>query len=148
MRKMNYYYSSGKDSDGAHHSGPLQFIFLWRMKMEYIKAMRICNRMCNTMQKTDCLKCKKCELSSINNSKNMGCNDFMRHYPEIAELILEKWNKENPEKTFADDFFEKHPNAEKDLNNIPHVCALKCGYVKECRTDRRCDKCWTQSLEE
>lgn len=116
--------------------------------MEYIKAMRICNRMCNTMQKTDDLKCEKCELCSSNNGTNMAYNDFVRHYPEIAEQILEKWNEKNPEKTFADDFFEKHPNAVKGCNDVPFVCALMCGYVKECRADKRCDKCWTRPLEE
>lgn len=110
--------------------------------MNFTQAMRTWDRMCNSFADG----CSPCPLHKARG--NGTCRDWVGEHPDEAVKIFVKWAAEHPEKTFADDFFEKHPNAEKDLNDIPYVCAFKCGYVKECSIDRRCDKCWTQPLEE
>lgn len=66
--------------------------------------------------------------------------------------FVEKWSKEHPQKTIADDFFEKHPDAKKFENGTPKVCAAYCGYCTDCRLDdygdRDCYSCWNMPVNE
>lgn len=104
--------------------------------MEFKEAMRIFNRICKEREMCEgcvlenkCIVLKECDCST-------------------AEAILAKWAEEHPEKTIADDFFEKHPRAKRGEGMVPTVCAEDCGYVlgKECKGD--CAKCWRRPLEE
>lgn len=84
------------------------------------------------------------------------------HDPELdiekAVEAAEKWGEEHPEKTMAQDFFEKHPNAPTYIAGIPHICPYYCGYVKnkecpeyediESSEGSRCIKCWSRPLED
>lgn len=110
--------------------------------MEFKEAMRIWARMCKAQ--VDCNHCQfdgecPCELTP------------MKTDASETEAILAKWAAEHPERTIMDDFFEKHPNAPKNDHGMPCVCALKCGYVKECRQINiaySCTNCWRLPLEE
>ena len=108
--------------------------------MEFKEAMRTWGRMCHSIG-----TCGSCTLSATSPNE---CATWVMTNTKVAEEIFKKWAAEHPERTIADNFFEKHPNADKDLNGVPYVCAMQCGYVKECRTDGRCEKCWWQPLEE
>lgn len=105
--------------------------------MEFNEGMRIYNRIC-----IEHGVCVGCPLSKVCITRHQNTDI------DKIKTILKKWAAEHPERTIADDFFEKHPNAEKDLNGVPYMCAMKCGYVNKCRIDRRCEKCWWQPLEE
>lgn len=111
--------------------------------MDFKQAMRTWDRMCSSFIYSCSPPCPLYKASD-----NGVCQNWVRKHPDEAIAIFAKWAAENPEKTIMDDFFEKHPNAIKELNGVPCVCTLQCGYVKECRADKRCDKCWAQPLEE
>ena len=107
--------------------------------MEFKQAMRIFSRICKEREMCDgcvlenrCIVLKECDYST-------------------AEAILTKWAEEHPERTIADDFFEKHPNAPRDGANDPYPCAKDCGYSKPPYCERipfRCNNCWRRPLEE
>ena len=110
--------------------------------MEFKQAMRVIKRICSLQD-----GCEKCEL-------NLNC-PFITIPSELdydkAEAILAKWAEEHPEKTIADDFFERCPNAMKDDMKIPYVCAKHCGYQAPTyceRVPQRCAECWRRPLEE
>ena len=110
--------------------------------MEFKQAMRVIKRICSLQD-----GCEKCEL-------NLNC-PFITIPSELdydkAEVVLAKWAAEHPEKTIADDFFEKHPNAPGFGDKKPLVCAVHCGYIDKCPDDYsslECASCWRRPLEE
>jgi hypothetical protein len=107
--------------------------------MEFKQAMRVIKRICAA--RDDCEKCElelNCPFATVPSD----------HDYDKAEAILAKWAEEHPEKTIADDFYEKHPKAEKGEYGTPEVCAGKCGYVTACPPGARCSECWRRPLEE
>ena len=109
--------------------------------MEFKKAMRIWKRMCKSPE------CDDCPLST-----EKVCQDLREDYDEsLIESIFAKWAEEHPERTIADDFFEKFPNAPRDDTNNPYPCAKDCGYSKPLYCERipfNCNNCWRRPLEE
>ena len=107
--------------------------------MEFKEAMRIYSRICGGKELCDgCVLEHNCIVWD-------ACD-----YGE-AESILAKWAAEHPEKTIADDFFEKHPRAKKGTGGFPSVCAAACGYIEECPHDYSLfeyEKCWRRPLAE
>ena len=107
--------------------------------MEFKQAMRIINRICKEREMCDgcvlenkCIAPEECDYSTV-------------------EAILAKWAEEHPEKTIADDFFERCPNAMRDDMKIPRACAKHCGYHAPTYCERipqRCTECWRRPLEE
>ena len=105
--------------------------------MEFKQAMRIFNRICKEREMCEgcvlenkCIVLKECDCST-------------------AEAILAKWAEEHPEKTIADDFFEKHPKAKKRDDGTPIPCVSDCGYIDRCRPgEKPCAECWRRPLEE
>lgn len=63
--------------------------------------------------------CSECALSYVNTQQNVTCIVFEFDYPEKAIEIVEKWAKENPVRTYKDVFFEKFPNALKNVDGYP-----------------------------
>ena len=66
---------------------------------------------------------------------------------------LQKWSDEHPVKTYAQDFFEKFPDAQSGLDGTPLVCREEiygrarpefedCGYTGTCKN------CWNEPMEE
>lgn len=87
-------------------------------------------------------RCKNCPLYPLNNGTDKSCNLYIKEYPNKAVEIVEKWSKENPQKTILDDFKEKHPKA-KLLNGYPMICPRFLGYKLSC-DNRVCNStmCW------
>ena len=110
--------------------------------MEFKEAMRIWKRMC---EKHD--RCADCPMLG-----EVGdCPGELWDRAPDSETILAKWAEEHPEKTIADDFFEKFPKAPRDDKNTPYTCAKDCGYSKPPYCERvpfNCDNCWRRPLEE
>ena len=107
--------------------------------MEFKEAMRALNQICRAHD-----ECKRCPMY-------ISCCEGISERPVEAEAILAKWAAEHPEKTIADDFFEKFPKAPRDDTNNPYPCAKDCGYSKPpyCkRVPVNCDSCWRRPLEE
>lgn len=87
------------------------------------------NRMCVFYQ--NCIKCDAHEI---------GCDaeDGMCERTPKLKDIVQKWSDAHPlpkPKTYADDFFEKYPNAKRHENGRPFVCrcdvyGCECNYKK------------------
>ena len=110
--------------------------------MEFKQAIRIWKKMC---KKHD--RCSGCPMWG----KVEECPDMLWDTETDVEAILAKWAEEHPEKTIADDFFEKHPKAKYLDGMVPGVCAFYCGYDKPeyCQKDAAvCANCWRRPLEE
>ena len=99
------------------------------------------SRMCSTVT------CSECPLHHPYDN----CADIVVFHHDRAMEIVQKWSDEHPEglvKTFADDFFEKFPNASKDENGVPCVgCPHHFGYC-EYKCDHNCKECWGRPLSE
>ena len=111
--------------------------------MEFMEAMRIWKRMCESNG-----QCEHCPIPAYDATL---CRAWVMMHADHANDILAKWAEEHPEKTIADDFFEKFPKAPRDDTNNPYPCAKDCGYSKPPYCERvpfNCDNCWRRPLEE
>lgn len=66
---------------------------------------------------------------------------------------LQKWSDEHPKKTYAQDFFEKFPKAQRGSDGIPFVCRKRIyGGIhptfEDCDYTGACKKCWNEPMEE
>lgn len=112
--------------------------------MEFVKVMEIRDRMCGTNRSKQ--GCFRCGMDINNNGTGLPCVKFLREYPQKAEEILIKWDKENPVKTYKEDFIERFPNTKiKDI--IPaHICIKDIyGIEFDCR-GLKWDNCWNTEL--
>ena len=109
--------------------------------MEALAYLRAKNRMTNKCR----IGCSYCPLSSSKNGKHMPCSQLEHEFPEETVAIVERWSKEYPLKTYAQDIFEKFPNAIKDANGLPILCKRHV-YGGECTYN--CPACWNSPMEE
>ena len=113
--------------------------------MDAVTYLKIEKRLCDGM-------CKDCPLSSDINGTNLVCTSFAHNNPEKAVELLEKWEKEHPQRTYMQDFLEKHPNAQRYTNEEP--CACRCEVYggkcpsREAALELDCIKCWNEPMEE
>ena len=77
------------------------------------------NRMTNKCQ----INCKDCAFDS-------RCADMKRDEPEKYVEIVENWSKAHPQKTQADLFFERYPNARK-IDGLPTTDPCSVGLVEK-----------------
>lgn len=116
--------------------------------MNTVEIIRHQARMCTT-----CDVCNKCPIG-IAKKPNESCATFRAHNSEKIVELVEKWNKEHPEKTMMQDFFEKFPDAPREESGEPKCCPSSCGYVKEYECPgydsnhpMTCYECWSRPLE-
>ena len=83
------------------------------------------------------------------------CTITTRSVEEITTAIknLQKWSDKRSKKTYAQNFFEKFPDAQSGSDGTPFVCRKTIyGEVppKDERCDRRgaCKNCWNEPMEE
>ena len=93
------------------------------------------------------LPCDACPLEYNNNGTGMVCYWFEMLHPKKAEDIVKQWAKEHPQKTYAQDFFELHPNALKNRHVNPCACRENV-YGIGCEADVTCIDCWNEPMEE
>lgn len=68
---------------------------------------------------------------------------------EKAIEIVQKWSDEQPKKTYAQDFFEKFPNAQNYAGVNPVVCRKKIyGGFENGDCAEPCYKCWNEPLND
>ena len=71
-----------------------------------------------------------------------------------AVEILQKWSDEHPKKTYAQDFFEKFPKAQKNWDGVPFVCrkriygGIHSATSEGCDDTRACYRCWSEPLND
>ncbi len=93
-------------------------------------------RMCK--EYVNCIGCP------IKSGKFCGIHRF----PDNADEIVDKWVQEHPVKTYAMDFFEKFPNAPRDIDGSPKACREDIyGDGKYCSSDA-CTECWNREIKE
>ena len=105
--------------------------------MATIKNLR---RMCKFYKS----KCSDCPLQG----KCCACE-----IPDNADEIVDKWVKEHPIRTYAQDFFKKFPNAPKGRYGTPIPCIEDIYDVDKQLTECSkgnidCLKCWNQEVKE
>ena len=89
------------------------------------------------------LQCRECPFKI----------DFCQpaYFPDNADEIVDKWVQEHPVKTYAMDFFEKFPNAQrKATTGIPIPCISVIYsefYDKDCPVGG-CSECWNREMIE
>ena len=116
--------------------------------MELAEYMSIKRRMVKMQKGGKCaLPCDACPLEWMNNGAGLACYQLETRHPERAIEIVKQWAKEHPQKTYAQDFFEKHPNARKDEFGRPKMCREDI-YGGGCRDDNNCVACWNEPMEE
>ena len=83
-----------------------------------------------------------------------GCTLTELRYDEDVEKateIVQKWSDEHPEKTYAQDFFEKFPKAQIDSDGTPLACrnAIYGGGCPKIEPNIECCcECWDEQMEE
>lgn len=103
------------------------------------------NRMCEENQS----KCSACPLSFHNNDDGSGCFIYPKLHPSEAVKIVQKWSDKHPLKTYAEDFFEKFPNAAREIGGTPKSCWRNVYGSGNCPViDHDCAKCWNRIMED
>ena len=118
--------------------------------MDAVMYLKEKNRMCDSYEIKDF--CDHCPLAEGNNGTDLDCIDLQYEHPEKAVGIVEKWSKDNPRKTYKDDFLEKFPNALVTDMGQPLACVKHIGYIKKCICEAPdypgCLDCWNTPMEE
>lgn len=106
--------------------------------------VRLCKTVCG---------CENCPIGIDHNGINVGCEELIENYTDIANEIILKWCKEHPVKTKQDKFLEMFPNAKIDNCETSILCPrwvdkdFKCDWrllrCAECRKEY-----WLAEVEE
>lgn len=103
------------------------------------------NRLCNsrTACEADAANKEQCPLRGL-------CGlPLSEICAEKAVEIVQKWSDEHPKKTYAQDFFEKFPNAQNYAGVNPVVCRKKIyGGFKNGDCAEPCYKCWNEPMND
>lgn len=106
-------------------------------------------RMCNSV---GCVRCPIGNMPEAETDRN--CKRILRLYPKEASEAILAWCDEHPIRTYAKDFLEKFPNAERSLRDIPYgICRYRVyngGKNRPCGTLGcfDCDACWNETMKE
>ena len=65
---------------------------------------------------------------------------------KTAIETVQKWSDEHQKETYAQDFFEKFPEAQRNWDGVPLVCRKRI-YGGKC-PGIECDECWNEPMEE
>lgn len=110
----------------------------------FAEAKRLCDS--RTACRADAANKERCPLIAF-------CgNTFATRSAEesiTAFENLQKWSDEHPKKTYAQDFFEKFPNAQNYAGVNPVVCRKKIyGGFKNGDCAEPCYKCWNEPMND
>lgn len=101
-------------------------------------------------------QCAGCPVRALAHTiGEKDCKKAVLNMPkELVIGAVQRWSDEHPvpkPKTYADDFFEKHPNAPKRANGMPmafrcQVYGCSCG-KHEANMINGCEMCWNEPYE-
>ena len=94
------------------------------------------------------LHCSECPLFTRNNGMNYECGELETLYPEKAIEIVEQWAQEHPVKTYAQDFFEKFPDAPKGPSGVPKADRCDIYGFESPTCEYNCVVCWNLPMYE
>lgn len=91
---------------------------------------------------------KELDRMSLNDNDSYNKLGFILEVEDKVKFV-EEWSKAHPKKTRMQDFFEKYPNAKKDDDGTPNVCAEDLGYCvcNELTLTDCCYFCWNEPIE-
>lgn len=112
--------------------------------MDAIKYFKVKVRMTNMCE----VGCSKCPLHWNNNGKNVSCLCLEKMYPELAVEIVEKWEKENPLKTYLSVLLEKFPYTKMTCDGLPKYCPRVVFNIDQTCPGTSCKDCWNRECEE
>lgn len=75
---------------------------------------------------------------------------------DATKLIetIQKWSDEHPKKTYAQDFFEKFPKAQRNWDGVPFVCrkriygGIHSTTSEGCDDTKACYRCWNEPMND
>ena len=109
--------------------------------VEYLKSRARMTKGCH-------IGCSKnCPLGKGKDGRGVGCIDMECNNPEESVAIVEQWAKEHPLKTYAQDFFEKFPDAPRRDDGSPKACRCVVYSNNHCKHNG-CEVCWNEPMEE
>lgn len=101
-------------------------------------------RLCNNVE--SCIACPLnrtgvCEIPDFEAGVRNGTYKTLMEY---VAPIVQDWYDANPKynKTWAEDYFEKYPNALRRSNGLPQACRKNCDKNIICEVYEDCEKCW------
>ena len=85
--------------------------------------------------------CTGCPLYHLDNC-------MIYRLPDNIDDIVNKWLAERPIKTYAMDFFEKFPDAQRRTTGIPIPC-IRAIYSKfhDVKCSAKCPECWNREIK-
>ena len=128
-------------------------IALYDDELKEIKRMSTIydfSRMCRANK--DCEFCPMTKAKMTVDCECSTCAEMMADHPDEANAAILKWCTEHPEqqekpkKTYKEDFLEKFPNAELDVNGNPRVCRISCYGYCNCSAIGSCAACWNEVM--
>lgn len=73
---------------------------------------------------------------------------------KTAIETVQKWSDEHQKKTYAQDFLEKFPEAQRNWDGVPLVCrkriygGIHSATSEGCDDTKACYRCWNKPMEE
>lgn len=113
----------------------------------FAEAKRFCDS--RNVCMSDATDKEQCPLLAFCAQKRPVCAKDIK----TAMETVQKWSDEHPKKTYAQDFFEKFPKAQKKSDESPFVCRKRI-YGKtrptfeDCDYTGSCKSCWNEPMEE
>ncbi len=130
----------------------------------FIEIHRMFERLCHQNFKEHRYSCSECILNKMKKSDGKFLCNVFSVFPvspivtdeDIEKVIeiIQKWNEENPRKTYLQDFLEKFPQAKKSRGQeIPIFCvqSIYGNNSVKCLMDTGspdCFSCWNTSMPE
>ena len=78
----------------------------------------------------------------------VSCLELELKEPKSAISIVQKWSDEHPVKTYRDDFREKFPNCEIEIENLEWCDFYANGKSRDDCERLACEDCWNQPFPE
>lgn len=98
------------------------------------------------------IDCNECPIGIYNNKISVNCGVLRTQHPDKYVEIVENWSKAHPQKTQADLFFERYPNAPTYDYGLPITRPCEVGFTSEMTCAGNCAKCrkdyWLAPVEE
>lgn len=106
-----------------------------------------------------CASRRDCKLGIIDRCPlyefcEKGAPTLSRKEIEYAIENLHKWSRENPRKTYARDFLEKFPEAQRNWDGVPFVCrkriygGIHSTTLEGCDDTKACYRCWNELMND
>lgn len=86
--------------------------------------------------------CEGCPMVDVWNG---ACDEALIERTAECEAIIDKWCAEHPQKTYAEDYLERFPNADRNKSDTPCICRKV--YYGE-RGTKNCIDCWNEVMPE